>query len=192
MHLVPFSVVDLTLEWPLQPARDDPGIRPIWMSRGSAQPTYNFDGILKSSPRLDTESASYVQFFRNGIIEASTSRFFDATKKILYILAMEEQLIASVTSYLHFFKGLGITAPLSFALSLMNVKSFQIQFSAQMFYSHGSQAFRENDLIVPEVRLVGGSYARPFTCGHRANANCLPRDLCLDGLVCRSRAHRMG
>lgn len=88
---------------------------------------YNFDGFLTYSDR-EEKSYSYVQLFRNGIIEAVEGSLLEPRGRKLSIPsdAYEEELIKSLSDYLLVLKILGVELPVFIFLTLLGVKGYSM------------------------------------------------------------------
>lgn len=148
LHVFPFSALDPTIEFPVEPAHADHAFQPLW-SGGGWNHRHNFDGFIKFSVRSDIQSSTYLQFFRNGSLEACTSRFFDVGHKLLNMPTLEKQLIISLQKYLQFLNHVGVSTPLSVALSVIDVCGYSIQYNT-FRWTVEAVPFRDNDLFVPE------------------------------------------
>ncbi|HET6477973.1 MAG TPA: ATP-binding protein, partial [Dehalococcoidales bacterium] len=69
LHLIPISSLNPAQSYDISKIASNPTIMPPIRSRGWNH-RYNLDGFLTHSEGQDGKSRSYVQFFRNGILEA--------------------------------------------------------------------------------------------------------------------------
>jgi hypothetical protein len=157
MHITPFSSLEPTIEWNLETMCSDHSFQPMISSGWSH--LYNFDGIAKFTKTEDRGSESYVQFFRNGSIEAVVCRGFDVEKKLLSSQGLENATIQFLGLYLNLLKKIGVPEPLALGLSLINVKGYSWHINTFKWGHPGPSAFRENDYIIPEILI--GSYEQP-------------------------------
>lgn len=105
---------------------------------------YNFDGII--SIHNNKVVYSYLQFFRNGIIEAVDSSLFhwiqdnslDFDVLENYLL---NKLIPKLVDYIKFYEKISVEPPFVVALSLLGIKDITID---------GNKFDRDN-LILPEI-----------------------------------------
>lgn len=90
---------------------------------------YNIDGLItySSFPKRE-RSFSYVQLFRNGIIEAVNSELLwsDSGQKYIPITAIESKLIEFIPNYLKVFKKFNIEPPIFLFVTLIDVKDYTI------------------------------------------------------------------
>ncbi len=88
---------------------------------------YNIDGLLTFSKFPGkTRSFSYVQLYRNGIIEAVNSYLLwsDSDEKIIPITALERVLIEAVQRHIEVYKKFNIETPVFLFLTLIEVKDY--------------------------------------------------------------------
>ena len=132
-----------------------PHVKPIY---GSVHDTWhNFDGkvgvfSLQSGPR------SYVQVYRNGILEAADTRILDffgrgtreEAGEIPHVL-LEKHVIVTVASMLRFQKNLGADPPVALMLSLARVSGYQIRQTGSGAYDSFGRPIDRDVLVIPEV-----------------------------------------
>jgi hypothetical protein len=86
---------------------------------------YNFDGFLTYNMPKEV-SNSYVQLYRNGIIEIVEGSYDDSRKSIFGIFT-EDRIVNSISnSYLNALKNLGVEPPIFIFLSLMDVEGYSM------------------------------------------------------------------
>ena len=131
---------------------------------------YNLDGFLTYSSAVtpsDTQrTCSYVQLFRNGIIEAVEGDLLDPSRKqgnVLEIpsITYEEALIESFKTYLNVLKLLEVEPPIFVFLTLLGVKGYTMAIAARHFSRRDPRAttIDRDVLLIPEEMIE--SYARP-------------------------------
>ena len=96
-----------------------------WNSR------YNVDGILNYDCfRSHQEARSYIQFFRNGIIESvwkqTSSLLMETPQKLLNGIGIEEEINKTTKNWIKFLNDLDVGLPIFIFLTLVNVKGFSI------------------------------------------------------------------
>ena len=132
---------------------------PINAAAGYAR--YNFDGLLTSSDRSEQRPYSYVQLFRNGIIEAVDISLVGPSSlgQVIPATGFERQLIHSVRQYLGVLRDLDVELPVFLFLSLLGVQGYSISRKpvspdAATARSPGESETIDRDcLLVPEVIL---------------------------------------
>ena len=87
---------------------------------------YNLDGVLAYSWGKEKKSHSYVQLFRNGVMEAVEGLLLRPRGERLIIprVAYERELITSLANYLSLLKTLSVEPPIFIFLTLLGVKGY--------------------------------------------------------------------
>lgn len=124
LHLIPMSAFNPRHNYDMKqlPLYD---IQPIYST--SFNKRYNIDGLLTySSFPGKNRSFSYVQLYRNGIIEAVNSYLLwsESDEKIIPITAVERELIEAVQRYFEVYRKFNIETPVFLFLTLIEVKDF--------------------------------------------------------------------
>lgn len=129
LHLIPLEAFNLSISFDTaraQAIRDK--LRPIYSSGWS--PGTNFDGLLTASGVSEDQSTSYVQLFRNGVLEAVESRMLKSesnpAQKIIPSIVYEREIITALDGYLEFYRDYGMPTPIVIGLSLLNVRGFHM------------------------------------------------------------------
>lgn len=119
---------------------------------------HNFDGIVTYSDMgRDSPPPSYLQLFRNGIIESVDTRLIRNHDDQLNIpgTRWEEQLLKAVRQYFDIQANIGVTPPLIVALSLLNVKGAKMFVGYNPFGMDEEEKIDRDHLLVPEVMAEG-------------------------------------
>lgn len=122
-------------------------LRPIrsggWNSR------INFDGLLLFTGN-GSPSYSYVQLYRNGIIEAVNTSIlsFRGGDKIIPSKAYEEALIEALNNYLEVLRKIEVTIPLFCFLAFTDIKGYRLGLSASWLDSY---YIERDNLLLPET-----------------------------------------
>ena len=113
---------------------------------------YNLDGILTYSGARNDKSDSYVQFFRNGIIEAVEGwQLRPRTEsRSIYSPYFEKTLIQSFSDYISVLKSLNVEPPIFIFLTLLGVKGYSMAVSERLPFTEGHTIDRDI-LQLPEV-----------------------------------------
>ena len=124
LHLIPMSAFNPRHNYDMkQLSLYD--IQPIYSTTFNKR--YNIDGLLtySSFPRKN-RSFSYVQLYRNGIIEAVNSYLLwsESDEKIIPITAVERVLIEAVQRYFEVYRKFNIETPVFLFLTLIEVKDY--------------------------------------------------------------------
>ncbi len=150
LHLIPFSsfkpgqICDLKKLslYDIQP-----------MGASNFNHRYNIDGLLTySSFKSKNRSYSYVQLFRNGIIEAINSEILwpGEGDKVIPITLIEEELIEKVPVYIGVYKKLGIDAPIFLFLTFVNVKDYKFP-KNRPYWSKDAYPIDREIILIPEI-----------------------------------------
>ncbi len=126
LHLIPMSSFNPRHNYDLkQLSLYD--IQPMYSANFNKR--YNIDGLLTySSFSGKKRSFSYVQLYRNGIIEAVNSSLLwsEIDNKMIPITAVEKDLIEVVPRYIEVYKKFNIETPVFLFLTLVDVKNYII------------------------------------------------------------------
>lgn len=150
LHLLPIVSFASTQSYEIDKIALDPGkIRPVYCS--SWDHRYNLDGFLTYSAGREGKSHSYVQLFRNGIIEAVEALLLEPLNDNLVIpsIAYERELMESLSEYLSILRKLGVELPILIFLTLVGVKGYKMAY--QRFFRRETYPIDRDILFVPEV-----------------------------------------
>lgn len=114
---------------------------------------YNLDGLLAHSWNKERISHSYVQFFRNGIIEAVEGLLLepDEGRRTIPSIVYEQELIKSLADYLSFLKTLNVEPPIFIFLTLLGVKGYSMGVNTWKHRIHEVHTIDRDILQLPEV-----------------------------------------
>lgn len=101
-------------------------LKPFYEEKEAFSQTYNFDGLLNFLLAEDKACLSYVQLYRNGIIEAVEGVYFTREEKDIPIYTIEQEIILKTDNYLSFQKEMEINPPVICYLALLGVKEYSI------------------------------------------------------------------
>ena len=101
-------------------------LKPFYEEKEAFSQTYNFDGLLNSLLAEDKTCLSYVQLYRNGIIEAVEGVYFTREEKDIPIYTIEQEIILKTDNYLSFQNEIGIKLPIVIYLALLGVRGYSI------------------------------------------------------------------
>ncbi|HLC00758.1 MAG TPA: hypothetical protein VJL33_05520 [Candidatus Bathyarchaeia archaeon] len=112
---------------------------------------YNLDGFLTYCMGNSTKLHSYVQLFRNGIIEAvEGSLLSNGSQSYIPSVAYERELLESTPRFLSILKTLGVELPIFAFLTLTGVKGYWMGTGRRL--SHDEQLRIDKDvLLLPET-----------------------------------------
>ena len=154
LHLIPISSFSTLQQFDIEKIASNPlDIKPICFHYSGSH-RYNLEGLLFSagpSSYID----SYVQLYRNGVIEAVDGPLLqDGNQKRIACIAFEGHLIKGVERYVDALKKLGVDPPILIFLTLLNVNEYKLETSYSMSIEDivsGSYAIDRNILFLPEV-----------------------------------------
>jgi hypothetical protein len=149
LHLVPVTSFNPAQNYDITKVASQPIIMPPihafgWDGR------YNLDGFLNYSKDQVGKSHSYVQFFRNGIIEAVEGALLNTNSGKLYI-GYEQELINSLGGYLSRLKTLNVELPIFVFLTLLGVKGYSMGVNKWDYDIEEVQTIDRDILLLPEV-----------------------------------------
>jgi len=152
LHLVPLDAFDSASRYDL--SQIDPNkSNMLWpLNSSSLNRRFNFDGILNFYGQGGTTD-TYVQLFRNGIVEAVNDELltYDQNgKKLLRLTHCETELIKALPNYVHLQRTLGIASPIVVMVSLLGVKGYSVPVNPNRFLIQNRLVDRDV-LIVPEI-----------------------------------------
>lgn len=138
LHLIPLESFSPGYNIDLNPIISNPEkLMPIYHSGYSYR--INLEGNLSYSGGRNNKSHSYVQLYRNWIIEAVEGGMLRADKepeearKTIPSVAYERELLESVKGYLNVLKELGVNMPIVVFLTLIGVKDYKMGLDTMRF-----------------------------------------------------------
>ena len=150
LHVIPLSSFEPGFTVPLPGLDETNELRKPLMSAGYSW-RYNFDGLLTFTNRREKQTSTYLQIFRNGILEAVDCRLLRPWEGQLSIsdLKFEKELLEAVARYQQLIDKMGLMPPMAWALTLTGVKGY---YMAVGRYGSGRDERIERDtLLVPLV-----------------------------------------
>lgn len=145
VHLIPINAFDLGQNHEIESIVSEPSkLKPIYCSGWNHR--RNFDGFLTFCGYMGALSSSYVQLFRNGIIESTNVSLL--MQGYIPSVAYETEIVSSIKSYLEVLKELNTESPILIYLAFLRVKGFKMATSP----SRSHEIDKEN-LILPEVLI---------------------------------------
>ncbi len=150
LHLIPINAFDPRHNYDLkQLSLYD--IQPI--SSRTFDKRYNIDGLLTFSYFSGRKrSFSYVQLYRNAIIEAVNSYLLwtDINDKTIKITVIEKELINVVQRFIEVYKKFNIDPPVFLFLTLVDVKDYNIS-TRNEFRDHEAYPIDRDIIQIPEI-----------------------------------------
>jgi hypothetical protein len=141
---------------------------------------YNLDGFVAFSGKEGEPSHSYVQIYRNGIIEAVEGLMLKPTSSGKLFIpgnAFEGQIIKSFIDYISVFQILNVELPILVFLTLIGVKGYSMGFKRLYFLDDRIPVIDREILLFPEILIEnydidGANILKPSfdavwnACGH--------------------------
>ncbi len=160
IHLIPVSAFDTGVKYDLrelQLSLNPENLAPIYATYGNNL-RFNFDGILTFERYSHTELAvSYLQIFRNGIIESSCTSLFDHDREppLIPSVIFEREIVKSLGKYFRVQNTLEIEPPYFLLISLVGVKGYNLP--TRSAFRHFNNLIDRNNLLVPEILVEDNS-----------------------------------
>ncbi len=150
LHIIPISAFALTRkDIDIKTINGGCKISPI--CSGSYNKRINFDGVFIYSMSMEKgKTDSYVQLYKNGIIEAVESTMLVYTDKNIPI-SYEAYLIRSTKEYIEYLKELDIELPIFIYVTLTGVKGYFIPRSQNIF---SSNQIIDKEILNPSVMVL--------------------------------------
>ena len=155
LHLVPATAFDAGSTVDISPLLGQSDRLCPMKSHNYHSPRYNFDGLLASDVS-HRAAVSYVQLFRNGIIEATLSDLNDddeLERKLLATNWLEEGLIEALPIYIGAQRDVGVQAPIFLMITLSGVLGYVLSVKASLRHRFNQVPIDRDQLNVPELLL---------------------------------------
>ena len=118
---------------------------------------YNLDGFLTYSGGRTDISHSYVQLFKNGIIEAVEGFLLEPHHKkeslLIPSIAYERELIKSLSDYFSVLKTLNVELPVFIFLTLVGVRGYTMAVDQSKFWIDEFHPIDRDILSLPEIAI---------------------------------------
>lgn len=152
LHLVPLISFSPAQRYDIDPIASKPE-KMAPMNHYMSDQRYNLDGFLTYSVTQTEESYSYVQLFRNGIIEAVDALTLSDENGAMLIpgTSLEEEIIRSFPNYLSVLKSLEVELPIFAFLTLVGVKGYSMGIARVMLLRRVPHKIEKDILLLPEV-----------------------------------------
>ena len=181
LHLIPFSAFNPRHNYDMkQLSLYD--IQPMYST--SFDKRYNIDGLLTySSFPGKRRSFSYVQLYRNGIVEAVNSYLLwsETGDKIIPITAVETVLIESIQRYVEVYRKFNIDIPIFLFLTLVDVKDYNFPRDRKWWireaYSIDREIVQIPEIIIEDYNFNPSQLLKPIfdslwnACGFERSFN---------------------
>jgi hypothetical protein len=153
LHLIPLSAFEPGIAFDLSKfaGQGDP-LKPIYSYNWHAA-RYNFDGLLTNASGIKAAD-SYVELFRNGIIESVKANWGDHfnNNRVIPLTLTERALLESLPIYLRTQRELGVEPPIFIMFSLFGVAGYKWGVP-ERFGWHNTHEIDRDALLLPEVVL---------------------------------------
>jgi hypothetical protein len=152
LHIIPTGAFDPAARFDLLPLTEQSELLEPIHPGGWSAPTHNFDGIYTHS-RDKEASHSYLQIFRNGIIEAVNTSMLKPEadgRKLIAGTPFENTLRKILKKYFEIQRKLGVEPPVVIMLSLLDVKGYIMLAGTHRAFDTSHPIDRDT-LLVPEV-----------------------------------------
>ena len=153
LHLIPLISFNPAQSYDIDKIASNPG-KMMPMSCRGWNHRYNIDGFLSYSRGGEEISHSYVQLFKNGIIEAVEGSIMDPhhTKgKLLIPTDYEIELIKTLPDYLSILETLNVELPIFIFLTLVGVKGYSMAVDERRHWIDEVYTIDRDILLLPEV-----------------------------------------
>jgi hypothetical protein len=152
LHLIPIVAFSTAQSYEINKIASAPGkMRPMFSSGWNNR--YNLDGFLTYAHGAE-KTHSYVQLFRNGIIEAVETSMLEPNEHGLYIPSgvYEQELIGSLRQYLSLLETLTVEPPIFVFLTLLGVKGYQMG-TGRSSRGHEHHVIDRDIILLPEIPI---------------------------------------
>ncbi len=164
LHLIPIGALGSRIPYDLkefQLHQNREMLAPIYSPHYNCF-RFNFDGVLTYNHLNQEEHAnSYLQLFRNGIIESCSNTLFrpDRNPPAIPPVVFEEEIVNSLGRYLRIQNKLEIEPPFFILLSLLNVAGYNLPTRNITGMGYDTNQIDRDNLIVPELLVENSSLA---------------------------------
>lgn len=182
LYLIPLESFNPNYSIDLSAVINDPRkLRPIYCSGWNHR--INLEGVLSYSGGRNDKSHSYVQLYRNGIIEAVEGLILsaDRERKIIPSLTYELELLKSLAEFLKLERELGVNMPIVIFLTLIGVKDWEMgvsgNFWPEEYYKIDRDILQLPETIVESYDTEPKDILRPMfdliwnACGYKRSLN---------------------
>ncbi len=152
LHLIPIISFNPAQNYNIDAIASSPRTMPPIYAHGW-NTRHNLEGFLAYSEYEKGKSSSYMQLYRNGIIEAVEGLLLerDEGKLLIPSIAYEKELIESLDNYLSIFKTLNVEPPIFVFLTLLGVKGYSMGVNRWRYSIHETHTIDRDILLLPEA-----------------------------------------
>jgi hypothetical protein len=154
LHLLPLSSFSPGYSVDVKKIRNRSGFEPMHVAHSYGS-QYNFDGCYVFESFPDNSSVCYTQVFRSGCIEIVDSFSLQVrnNSKILYAKAFQRELTEYLPKIFSLETLLGTAPPIMIALSLLNVRDYNMSSDGRWISAMGAQPIDRDHLLMPGILL---------------------------------------
>jgi hypothetical protein len=144
VHLVPEQTLkDPSIVFDMSKLLNDVRALPLFGEKMRPGPLdYNLEGRICRSMACDDPVYSYVQFFRNGTVEAVEDFYLNRPDKDFKVFNYEQELLLKTGHYIEQLGILGVDSPIIFLLSIVGAAEYELL---------GTPFQRDEMLFTPKV-----------------------------------------
>jgi hypothetical protein len=181
LHMVPVSATDRSAVIDITPVVQNASMLPP-IDAGGWNDRVNLDGFVTfNGPNPDNGiCVNYTQLFRNGAIEAVTTRYLHVETHRVFP-GYEERLIEALRAYLKLGELLGVMPPVALMVSLVGVRGYRMglppQYSQSMFGGIDKDVVAGSEVVISSMSADPVQALRPCfdliwnACGYERSAN---------------------
>lgn len=122
---------------------------------------YNFDGMISFNGHVGSDITSYTQFYRNGIIEAVTTKLeYSPDNKAVFIPStiLENNFYEALRNYFNLYKELKVDFPAYLLVSMINYKGVFLGVDSRFGNYYDLVSIDRDILFFPEVYIENNEY----------------------------------
>lgn len=182
LHLIPLDSFTPNYRIDLNTIINDHAkLRPIYSSGWSNR--INLEGVLSYSGGRNDRIHSYIQLYRNGIVEAVEGLILaaDRENKMIPSYTYEFELIKSLTEILNLLKELGVNMPIVIFLTIVGAKGWEMGVDKRRFWDEYYKIDRDilqlPETIIESYDIEAKDILRPMfdlvwnACGYKMSYN---------------------
>jgi hypothetical protein len=131
------------------------------MCSGGWDVIYNFDGMISFNGHFGSDITSYTQFYRNGIIEAVTTKLeYSPENKAVFIPSaiLEKNFFEALRNYFNIYKELKVDFPAYLLVSMINYKGVYLGVDPRFGHYYDLVPVDRDILFFPEVYIENSEY----------------------------------
>ncbi len=156
LHIIPLNSFDPTKIYEFDNIIRNSSISLAPISTSSYDVRYNFDGYLSYSQSSRTnKSHSYLQIFRNGMIESVDSLLLNHNEKNNYIpsILFERDIIIAIDNHMKILHQLGVETPIVIMVSLLGVSGYTMAVNKAKYPFSEERPIDRDILLLPDASV---------------------------------------